>query len=324
MSDGSEGRVPPHNLDAEASVLGGILLRNGALSAVTERGVEPDDFYHPAHRAIFEVMLALDGETQPIDIITVADALKQNDRGRGIAGVEGLLADLAARVPTAENIGYYARLVHEKSSLRRMISACTEVAGRAFSDGGETAQFLDWAEGKVYQVAARTERQSFVSIKRLLPDTVKEIEKRYQQKRNITGVPTEYTEFDKMTAGLQPGELIVLAARPSMGKTALALNIAQNAALAHKIPVLVFSLEMSRHSLVERMLCAEARIDSQRLRGGFIEAQEWLRLTQAMARLSEAPIFIDDSPAPTGLELRAKARRWRGDASIFPDSTGLG
>jgi replicative DNA helicase len=318
MSDAPEGRVPPHNLDAEASVLGGILLRNGALSGVLERGVVPDDFYHPAHGAVFEAMIALDGASQPIDIITVADQLKNVDRGRGIPNAEGMLADLAARVPTAENIGYYARIVHEKSSLRRMIAACSDVAGKAFSDGGDTAQFLDWAEGRVYEVASRTERQSYVSIKKLLVGTLQEIQRRYELKRNITGVPTEYTELDAMTAGFQPGELIVLAARPSMGKTALALNIAQNAALVHNIPVLIFSLEMSRHALVERLLCAEAKIDGQRLRGGFIEAQEWLRLTKAMGRLSEAPIFIDDSPAPTGLELRAKARRWRGDVSIFP------
>ena len=172
MSDGPEGRVPPHNLDAEASVLGGVLLRNGALALVLERGVESEDFYHPAHRAIFGAMLELDSRSQPIDPITVADQLKQDDRARGIADPEALLADLAARVPTAENIGHYARLVHEKSSLRRMIAAAGEVTGKAFSDMGEIAQFLDWAEGRIFQVAQRTERQSYVSIKKLLQQKV--------------------------------------------------------------------------------------------------------------------------------------------------------
>jgi replicative DNA helicase len=318
MAEGPEGRVPPHNLDAEASVLGGILLANAALDAVVERGVEAEDFYHPAHRAIFEAMVALHERSQPIDIITLGDQLKAA-AGRRAPVSEALLADLAARVPTAANVGYYARIVHEKSSLRRMIAACGEVTGKAFSDYGETAEFLDWAEGRIFQVAQRTDRQSFVAIKRLLPETVKKIEQRYDLKRNVTGVATGFGELDRMTAGLQPSDLIILAARPSMGKTALALNMAQNVALGHNIPVLLFSLEMSKHSLVERLLCAEARIDSSRLRTGRIEPREWLDITQAMARLSEAPIYIDDSGAATGLEIRAKARRWRSDPSIFPE-----
>jgi replicative DNA helicase len=324
MVDGPEGRVPPNNLEAEASVLGGILLRNDALDAVLERGVEAEDFYHPAHRAIFEAMVELQGRQQPIDVITLADLLKGVEHGRRASVSEALLADLAARVPTAANVGHYARLVHEKSSLRRMIAACGEVTGKAFSDYGDTAQFLDWAEGRVFQVAQRTGRQSYVPIKQLLPETVKKIEQRYDQKRNVTGVPTEYHEFDRMTAGLQASDLIILAARPSMGKTALALNIAQNVAMVHKIPVLVFSLEMAKHSLVERMLCAEAHIDSRNLRTGYIQPQQWLDLTQAMAHLSEAPIAIDDSAASTALEIRAKARRWRADTSIFPDRNNRG
>jgi replicative DNA helicase len=666
MADGPEGRVPPHNLEAEASVLGGILLRNDALDAVLERGVEAEDFYHPAHRAIFEAMVTLHTGQRPIDIITLADQLKGQERGRRTPVSESLLADLAARVPTAANVGFYARIVHEKSSLRRMIAACGEVTGKAFSDYGEAAQFLDWAESRVFQVAQRTGRQSYVSVKQLLPETVEKIQQRYDQKRNVTGVPTDYHEFDRMTAGLQPSDLIVLAARPSMGKaqpldarvktvtgwktmgelrlgdelasvdgrrsrvsglfpqgekqiyritfadgrsteccdehlwrvyyrtwpaprvlplaeirrllrrkryqgrlwietaagefghretlpvdpwvlgallgdgclrgslvrfssvdeellarlasripeqelkaiggcdyrivttggrtrpgvqgvvphalreelgwlgvwdlpaeakfippayllahrearlellrglldtdgrvetwgsvrfctaserlardvvelvrslggtcgvarkrphyphrgerragrtafvvdihhpdpgslvslerkrervprkqrykrltirsveptrvapaqcitvthpahlyitddyvvthnTALALNIAQNVAMAHKIPVLVFSLEMSKHSLVERMLCAEAHINSRDLKTGYIQGHQWLDLTQAMSRLSEAPIAIDDSAASTVLEIRAKARRWRKDSAFFPD-----
>ena len=324
MAEFSEGRVPPHNLDAEASVLGGILLRNDALDTVLERGIEPEDFYHPAHRAIFEAMLALSERGQPIDIVTLSDQLRVLAQGRKQPVSEALLADLAARVPTAANIGFYARIVHEKSSLRRMIAACGEVASRAFTETGDAAEFLDWAEARVFQVVQRTERQSYVSIKNLLTPIVNTIQERYDQKRNVTGVPTGYADFDRMTAGLQPGELIVLAARPSMGKTALALNIAQAVAVDHRIPVLIFSLEMSKQSLVERMLCSEARVDYQKLRTGRIEPREWIDLTRAMARLSEAPIAIDDSAASTALEIRAKARRWRSDPMFFSGERAKG
>ena len=315
------GRVPPNDLDAEASVLGGVLLRNTAIDDVLERGVEPEDFYHPVHRSIFEAMVDLHTHQQPIDIITLGNQLKAADRGRHTPVSESLLADLAARVPTAANVGYYARIVHEKSSLRQLIAAGGEIVSKAFANPGDVPAFQDWAERRVGEAAQREQQQSYVSIGKTVVEVTNAISHRQDRGGAVTGVPTGYIDLDRMLAGLQPADFIVLAARPSMGKSALALNIARHAAVDAGIPSLIFSLEMSRQSLTERMLCMETNLDSQDVRTGRLDKNAWSALVDKTSRIAEMGISIDDSAASTVMEIRAKARKWRRDRTIFP-STG--
>jgi len=322
MADGT--RTLPHNLEAEKSVLGGILLNpKEALNRVLEI-VRPDDFYSPAHHEIFNAILQLEETSSPIDIITLEERLRQNDKLARIGGVEAL-AELSTHVPTAENVGYHARIVRDKATLRSLIRAASEIAASAFADQGEVEEFLDKAEQQIFELAQRTTHSSYLHVKKVLLDAFKAIEQRYARKEAITGVPTGFPDFDALTAGLQRSDLIIIAARPSVGKTALCLNFAQNAALQHNIPVLVFSLEMAKESIIERILCSEARVDSSKLRGGFLDQNDWMNLTRAAGRISEAPIYMDDSAAPTVLEIRAKARRFRADRTIFsePDQMGM-
>lgn len=321
MSTG--GRPLPHNLEAEASVLGGILLNpKDALNRVIELLI-PEDFYSPANQDIFDAILRLEEKAKPIDIITLEEELRVHEKLSRIGGVVAL-AELAAKVPTAENIAYHARIVREKSTLRKMIQMMSEIATDAYAEQGEVGEFLDGAEQRIFELTQRMTYTSYVPAKKILIEAFNAIERRYERKEAITGVPTGFADFDALTAGLQRSDLVIIAARPSVGKTALCLNIAQHAALTHKIPVLIFSLEMSKESLIERVLCSEARIDSSKLRGGFLDQGDWMGLTQAASRISEAQIFIDDSAAPTVLEIRAKARRFRADRTIFSDPNQLG
>ena len=315
-------RVPPHSLDAEQSVIGGVMLSPAALSSVLERGITHDDFYHPAHRVIFEAMEALERASRPIDMLTVADTVRA--LGRDIADLEGMLADLACRVPTVENIGYYAGIVRDKATRRAMIATAADILAKGYSDGEETPQFLDWAESRVSDVAHRSERESYVSVKRLALEVYKDIEERHRRGTDVTGVPTGWVDLDRMLCGLQPSDLILLAARPSMGKTAMALNIAEHAAAKQRIPTLIFSLEMSRKQLIERMMCSGARIDSQKVRTGKLPAGDWPSLLSSTGAVSESLISIDASSSPTAMEIRAKARRWRSDKTIFPTGNEFG
>jgi replicative DNA helicase len=322
MADAS--RTLPHNLEAEASVLGGILLNpKEALNRVLEL-LTPEDFYSPAYQEIFNAILQLEERSRPIDVITLEEQLRANEKLGRVGGVE-VLAELAGKVPTVENIGYHARIVRDKATLRRLIRTSSEIAAAAYGEHGEVDEFIDGAEQQIFELAQRTSRSSYLPARKILIDAFNAIERRYERKQAITGVPTGFSDFDYLTAGLQRSDLVVLAARPSVGKTALCLNIAQNAALGHNIPVLIFSLEMSKESLIERVLCSEARVDSSKLRGGFIDQSDWMNLTRAASRISEAPVYIDDSAAPTVLEIRAKARRFRADKTIFsdPDQMGL-
>jgi len=321
-----EARILPHNLDAEAAVLGGILLNpKEALNRVLEilvGGLE--DFYSPAHQDIFNSMLRLEEGGKSIDVITLEEDLRTNDKLARVGGVE-TLAELSSRVPTVENIGYYARIVFDKASLRRMVQTSSEIAATGYSDPPDIQEYLDNSEQAIFELSQRTSKASYTPLKPILTDVFKTIEQRHEHKGEITGVPTGYPDFDKLTAGLQPSDLIIVAARPSMGKTSFCINIAHNTAMQNQIPVLVFSLEMNKESLVERILSAEARIDSSKLRSGFFAEKDWKFLTAAAGRISEAPIYIDDSAALSGLEIRAKARRFRADKTIFsdPDQMGL-
>jgi len=300
-------RLPPQDVEAEKCVLGSIFLDKSALLKVVEI-LTPEDFYRAAHGAIFRTMLDLFNRNEPIDLITVHAALKERDLLEQVGGAS-YLAELASFVPTAANVVYYANIVREKAILRRLILASTEIASRCYEAVEPVDELLEEAERKIFEIRAQGDRKSFFPIKEVIKDAVLQIEHLHQRREDVTGVPTGFYEFDRLTAGLQNSDLIIVAGRPSMGKTSFALNIAQHAAIEHNIPVAIFSLEMSKEQLATRMLCAEARVDAQGVRTGRLSEADWQRLTYAANRLSQAGIFIDDTPAITVLELRAKARR---------------
>jgi replicative DNA helicase len=321
-SDSSpSGRLPPHNLEAERSALGGVLVKPLAFDEMATV-LTADDFFLPAHREIFLAMMELDQRRQPIDVVSLGDELKSRGALPRLEGGQSYLITLANSVPTAENISHYVRLVKEKATLRRLIAACAEIQSRAYGEFGSYEEFLDDAETQIFKVAQQNRRESFQPVGELLGDVVNELQTRSMERRQITGVPTGFTKLDEISAGLQPENLIVVAARPGVGKTSWAINVATHAALDHGIPVLIFSLEMSKFELMERMLAGEARIDSSRMRRGMIEYGDWKsHIYPAADRLTKAPILIDDSAAPNILELRAKARRFRGNPKYFPASS---
>ena len=306
------GRVPPQNVDAEESVLGAILLDNGAIDRVT--GVlQPEDFYRESHRKIYRAMQVLADRSEPADLVTLGEVL----RGRGeLADVGGAayLAELAERVPTAANVTHYARVVRDKSVLRNLIATATSIAERGYA-GQDVKELLDRAEQEIFALSDREVRPAFVRLDGLLNSTFDTIERLFEQKQAVTGVPTGFVDLDRLTAGLQPSDLVIVAGRPSMGKTALCMNIAENAALKADAGVAIFSLEMSKEQLAMRMLCSQAHVDLKRVRTGHLNDSEFGELAKAAANLSEAKIFIDDTPALTVLELRAKARRLSRDPS---------
>jgi replicative DNA helicase len=319
---GMLGKLPPHNIDAEKSVLGGVLVKPMAFDEMATV-LTGDDFFLPAHREIFISMMELDKRRQPIDVVSLGDDLKNRGILPRLEGGSGYLLTLANSVPTAENIGHYVRMVKEKATLRRLIGACAEIQSRAYGEFGNYEEFLDEAETQIFKVAQQNRRESFQPVGELMGEVVNELQTRSMERRQITGVPTGFTKMDEITAGLQPENLIIVAARPGVGKTTWAINVATHAALEHNIPVLIFSLEMSKVELMERMLAGEARIDSSRLRRGMIEYGDWKsHIYPAADRLSKAPILIDDSAAPNILELRAKARRFRGNLKYFPATQG--
>jgi replicative DNA helicase len=300
-------KIPPQNIEAEQCVLGGVLLENEAINKVLETLVA-DDFYRESHRRICRSMIALFEKSEPIDLITLTNMLKSRNELDEVGG-GAYLASLVDNIPTAANISYYAKIVKEKSILRGLINTATEIVARGYEDGEDVADLLDQAERNIFQISERQVKPSFYDIKSILKESFKTIEKLYESKEIVTGVPTGFDEIDKLTSGFQPADLVVIAGRPSMGKTALSLNIAQYAAIEKNIPAAIFSLEMSKEQLVLRMLCSEAKVDAHRLRGGFLGEADWPKLTRAAGILSEAPIFIDDTPAISVLETRAKARR---------------
>ena len=307
-------RIPPQNLEAEQCVLGSILLQQGALVNAVET-LTPDDFYRDAHKNIFTAMLALFDKNEPQDLITVTNLLKDTGKLEAVGG-PAYLASLSDIVPVASNIKFYAKIVRQKSILRRLIQSATEIASRCYEEQDDIDALLDDAEQTIFEISRSKSDQAFQPMKTIITETFKAVEKLFERKELITGVPSGYDAFDRKTAGLQPSDLIIVAGRPSMGKTALAMNIAQNAAVNSKIPVAVFSLEMSKEQLGMRMLCSVSRVDSHRLRTGFLKDQDWPRLTRAAGILQESPIFIDDTPALSVLEMRAKARRLKTEHNI--------
>ena len=307
-------KLPPQNLEAEQSVLGGILLDNQSLNSVLEiLGIE--DFYSEGHRKIFASIVELYDKNEPSDIITLSNILKSKNQIDQAGGLS-YLSSLADNVPSAANILHYAKIVKEKSILRRLIGTATEILNKSYSAGSDIDSVLDEAEHAIFEISENKIRPSFSSFKNLIKDSIKTIEKLFERKELVTGVPTGFEKIDDKTSGFQKSDLIIIAGRPSMGKTAFALNIAQYAALEAGIPVAVFSLEMSKEQLALRMLSSEARVDSQRIRRGFLGDADWLKLTNAAGKLFEAPIFIDDTPAITVLEMKAKARRLKAEVDL--------
>ncbi|OQR23967.1 replicative DNA helicase [Ligilactobacillus salivarius] len=299
--------LPPQNIEAEQAVLGAIFLNTDALADAMEY-VEPDDFYRRAHQILFQAMVDLNNDGEAIDVLTVQNYLTTNNQLDDVGGV-AYIAELATSVPTAANAGYYAKIVEEKSMLRRLISAATNIITQANNGDDDVPSLLDSAERQIMDVSERRNRSGFREIKDVLNETLSDIDRLSQQSEDITGLPTGYREFDKMTAGLQPDNLIILAARPAVGKTAFALNIAQNVATSTDTSVAIFSLEMSAESLVNRMLCAEGSINANHLRTGQLDEGEWQNLIVAMGALSNTSIFIDDTPGIKMAEIRAKCRR---------------
>ena len=307
-------RLPPQSLEAEVSVLGGVLLENEALNRVLEV-VNEGDFYREAHRKIFSALLHLYERNEPADLITLSEVLKNRAVLEEVGGVE-YLNSLVNSVPTAANIAYYAKIIKEKSILRKLINRATEIISQGYGNSGDVDEFLDRAERLIFEISEDRFRPSFFPVKDIIKASFKIIEKLYEKRQLITGVPTGFTKLDDLTSGLQPSDLIIIAGRPSMGKTAFALNITQHAAIEGGFPAVIFSLEMSKEQLALRMLCSEAKVDAHRLRGGFLSESDWPRLTRAAGTLSEAPIFIDDTAALTVLELRAKARRLKAEHKL--------
>jgi replicative DNA helicase len=315
-------KVPPQNLEAEESVLGGILLDNYACNLAVPL-LRSSDFYRESHRRIFDAILDLHEHGSPVDTVTLTEALRQRGVLQDVGGAT-FIAELADRVPTAANVEYYARIVRDKAILRGLITTATEIATQAYESRGDVERFVDEAESKIFGIAEQKVRSDFHTVRELLPLSIKEVEKLFERKEMITGIPTGFHDLDRLTAGLQNGDLIIVAGRPGMGKTALALNMATNAALQTGLGVAIFSLEMSKEQLVLRMLCSEARVNYQDVRSGHLRERDFARLATAAGGLHQASIYIDDSAALSVLELRAKARRLRHEAAASGSGSGLG
>jgi replicative DNA helicase len=318
VADGADDilkRVPPQNLEAEQSVLGAILLDNEAINQALEV-LAAEDFYRESHRQIFRAMGDLTDRNQPVDAITLTDALRGKNALDAVGGA-AYIAELAALVPTAANVAHYARIVREKAVLRSLGSIATEIASGAYDQPSNVDDFLDTAEHRIFEISERRIRPAFHMMPELTRESLKLIERLYERKELVTGVPTGFLDLDRITAGLQPADLIIIAARPSMGKTALALNIAAHAAMEAdpRVGIAFFSLEMSKEQLVLRMLCSEARVDSARARAGYLGERDFPKLAQAAARLSESNIYIDDSSDITAIQLKAKCRRLKRERS---------
>ncbi len=306
-ADLSSHKLPPQHIEAEQSVLGGILIENYAVNKVMEV-LQPDDFYRESHSKIYKALIDLSERDEPADLITLTNELRNNGLLDSVGGAS-YIASLIDSVPTAANIEYYAKIVKEKSILRKLIQTSTQIITQSYEDRGDVEGFLDEVERAIFDISENRVRPSFYPIKDIVKESFKILERLYEKKELITGVPSGFKELDRMTAGFQPSDLIIVAGRPSMGKTAFCLNLAQFAAIEKKIPIAIFSLEMSKEQLGIRMLCSEAHVEGTKLRSGFLSESDWPRLTIAAGNLSDASIYIDDTAALSILELRAKARR---------------
>jgi replicative DNA helicase len=312
--DPSLYKLPPQNIEAEQSILGSILLENNAINSVLEI-LTKGDFYNEAHRKIFSVIIELSEKNEPVDLITLSNAMKDKNLLDSVGGTT-YLASLVDNVPSAANVANYSKIVKEKAILRGLIGSATEIIDSCYETGSDVDQVLDKAEHSIFEISENKVRPAFFPIRDIVKDSFRSIEDLYSRKELITGVPTGFEKIDDLTSGLQKSELIIIAGRPSMGKTAFALNIALFAAMEAQTPAAIFSLEMSKEQLAFRLLSSEGKVDSQRLRKGFLGETDWPKLTTAAGRLSDAPLFIDDTPAITVLEMKAKSRRLKADSGL--------
>ena len=309
-------KLPPQNIEAEMSILGGVLLDNEAINRALEIIVD-EDLYRENHRKIFRAMIQLSERNEPCDLVTLTNILKTKGELEEIGG-GAYLVTLVDYVPTAANIAYYCRIVKEKAITRKLITAATDIVTRGYDDQMLVEELLDEAQKVIFEISENKLRPAFYPVSAILKDTIRNIEVLYERKEHVTGIPTGFIDLDEMTAGFQRGDLVIIAGRPSMGKTAFALNIAQHAAIHAQptAPVAIFSLEMSKEQLVTRLLCSEARVDASRLRTGHLLDNDWHKLTRGASGLHEAKIFIDDTPAITVLEMRAKCRRLKAEHDV--------
>lgn len=309
-----EIRVPPQNIDAEKSVLGSLLIDEEAIGAAIEI-LDETWFYEQAHRQIFRAVLELYNQRKNVDLITLSDKLKSDGTLEQIGGVS-YLSFLIDLVPSAANVEHYANIVKEKGVLRRLIRNATNIIAESYESTGNVDEVVDNAERLIFEVADLKQRTQSVHIKDLVRQSIEKLDFLYQRKQHVTGIPTGFEKIDHMTSGLQNSDLIIIAGRPSMGKSALAISMAEYVGIEQKQGVAIFSLEMSKEQLVQRMLCSQARVDAHKVRSGFLAPADWPKLTAAAGRLSESKIFIDDTPAISVLELRAKARRLKANQGI--------
>lgn len=309
-----QDKLPPQSLDAEVSVLGAILFDPEAIIKVIEI-LRPEQFYHDAHQKVFAVMFDLFDKGQPVDLVTVSEGLKARNEIESIGGAS-YLSELSNAVSSSAHIAQYAQIVKEKALLRSLISVATTIIENAYEPDGDADIIVDRAENAIFNITSDRGSGSSSTIKDLIKNSIEMIDALYQRKELVTGLPTGFVKLDEMTSGLQKADFIVVAGRPSMGKSAFALNLCEHVAVDCNLPIAFFSLEMSKQQLVQRMLCSRAHVDAQKVRTGFISQKDWPRLTNAAGKLSEAPIFIDDTPGMSAFEIRAKARRLKAKHDI--------
>jgi replicative DNA helicase len=313
--DAAAGRVPPQSIEAEQSVLGAMLIDAKAVGTCLELIKDEGNFYREGHRKIFRAITAIHDRAEPVDLVTLGEELRKRDELEQVGGAS-YLASLLDQVGTSANAEYYCRIVLEKAILRKLIDAGTTITGEAYNSKEDTGAILDRAEQLIFGIADTKMRRGFVALRDILGHSFEVIQELYDKKRHVTGMESGFIELDSKTAGFQASDLVVIAGRPSMGKTSLCMNIAQHLAIRCKTPVAIFSLEMSREQVVLRMLCSEARVDAHRLRTGYLREAEWPLLTTAAGQLSKAPIYVDDTPAISVLEMRSKARRLKSEVDI--------
>ncbi|MDD3679100.1 MAG: replicative DNA helicase [Patescibacteria group bacterium] len=307
-------KIPPQNQEAEVSVLGSILLDKDAIIKVADILI-PDDFYNDSYRIVYDNMIWLYEHHQPIDVVTLTNRLEEKKKLKAIGGAT-LISQLANAVPSAAHVINYAKIVSDKALLRRLITTANEVVNMAFDESDSPSEVLDRAEKKIFEVSEKHLKENFISLKSVLAESFDRIDELHKDKESLRGVSTGFKNLDNVLAGLQPSDLVIIAGRPSMGKTAFALNIAHNVAVKDQVPVAIFSLEMSKEQLVDRLLASEAGIDSWKLRTGNLDDNDFLKINHAYGALSEAPLFIDDSSIINVLEMRTKARRLQSEHGL--------
>ncbi len=307
-------RIPPQSVEAEQAVLGALLIAPDILPSLAEK-LRAEDFYRGSHQILFDIALAIAEKGDPVDLVTLTSRLQEVGKLEESGGLEYLLA-LSRSVPTAANAEFHAQIVADRALLRRLIQVSTQIAASGYAGGEDVGALLDTAERRILALASERTDRGFTAIREVLENAYERIEFLYNNRGGMTGVPSGYGDLDRMTSGFQPSDLIIIAARPSVGKTAFALNIAQNVAVRAKLPVAIFSLEMSKEQLVQRMICAESNIDSNVLRTGQLADDDWAKLSLGMSSLSESPIFIDDSAGVTLAEMRSRLRRLKAESGL--------